>query len=146
MKQILARTALAALLLDLAIKLVPAQGSRVLLPSLLRFHPVRNQGVAFGLLRGHPLMMLTLTLLIVAIGVFWLRGLRLGRFEEAAAGLMLGGAAGNLIDRALHGGVTDYLELLFVRFPVFNLADVCLVLGAGLMALSLLLPGKAETA
>ena len=52
--------------------------------------------------------------------------------------LMLGGALGNLADRLLTGTVTDMIELLFVRFAVFNVADACLTAGCALMIVSLL--------
>lgn len=143
MKQTLGRTAVLALLMDLALKLTPLPAGRTLVTGILRVHPVtRNQGVSFGLLGQAPLLTLALTAVLVLAGAFCLKSLTQGRLEETAGGLMLGGAMGNLIDRALHGGVADYLELLFMRFPVFNLADVCLVAGAGLLALSLLPGGK----
>lgn len=143
MKQTRGRIALLILLMDLALKMTPLPGNRTLVPGILRVHPaLRNQGVSFGLLGQSPLLTLALTAVLVLAGAMWLREMNLSRLEETAAGLMLGGAMGNLIDRALHGGVTDYLEFLFMRFPVFNLADICLVAGAGLLALGLILPGK----
>ena len=63
------------------------------------------------------------------------RPLRLGGL---AAGLMLGGAVGNLVDRLLRGSVKDMFECLFVRFAVFNAADAFLTVGAVLMAISIL--------
>ena len=47
--------------------------------------------------------------------------------------LILAGAVGNLIDRLAHGYVVDMFELQFINFPVFNVADICLTLGVGLM-------------
>ena len=56
--------------------------------------------------------------------------------------LMLGGAAGNMADRFLTGYVPDMIELLFVRFAIFNVADACLCVGCGLVILSQLLPPR----
>ena len=53
--------------------------------------------------------------------------------------LMLGGALGNAADRLLLGYVPDMIELLFVRFAVFNAADAALTIGCGMMLISLLL-------
>ena len=53
-------------------------------------------------------------------------------------GLMLGGAVGNLVDRLLYGYVIDLFELTFVRFYIFNGADVAIVTGAVLCAVSAL--------
>jgi signal peptidase II len=64
--------------------------------------------------------------------------------SRAAAGLalLLGGAAGNLTDRILHGAVTDFFEVLFgsYRYPAFNLADSAITMGAILILLELLFP------
>lgn len=51
----------------------------------------------------------------------------------------MGGGVGNLIDRIRTGVVVDYLNCLFINFPVFNFADVCICVGVGLLVLSLLL-------
>lgn len=53
----------------------------------------------------------------------------LDRWEKWGFGLILAGAMGNGIDRFVHGHVIDFLELRFIRFPVFNLADVWINLG-----------------
>ena len=59
-------------------------------------------------------------------------------FSRTGLLLALGGGIGNLVDRIVQGGrVTDFIEPLFVRFAVFNLADVAIVLGAALTILSL---------
>ena len=58
---------------------------------------------------------------------------------QAALILMLGGGLGDLIDRVLNGAVVDYLNLLFMRFAVFNFADICVCVGAGLLVLYIFL-------
>ena len=62
--------------------------------------------------------------------------------------VLLGGGIGNLIDRVIWGGVTDYIRLLFIRFPVFNFADVCVVIGAGMLIYHVLIeePRKKKAA
>ena len=138
MKHTLARTALGAAALDLALKMIPLGADRVLFPGVLGLTRAENHGVAFGLLSGSPLFNLGVTSLLIAGLGFWLSRQTLTRFEALAAGLMLGGALGNLTDRLLHGMVSDYLRLLFMQFPVFNLADICLTVGAALLVLHLL--------
>ncbi len=56
----------------------------------------------------------------------------------AALILLAAGAMGNLYDRFVYGSVTDYLEFLFMRFPIFNLADVMVDVGALLMVICVL--------
>lgn len=65
-----------------------------------------------------------------------------------ALGLILGGTLGNLFDRIIFGGVRDFLHVYFIRWPVFNVADCCLVVGAGILLLQAFLvkPKKDEPA
>lgn len=59
--------------------------------------------------------------------------------QQAAMILVLGGGIGNLIDRVLNGEVVDYINLLFMRFAVFNFADICVCVGVGLWVLVIFL-------
>ena len=54
-------------------------------------------------------------------------------------GLLIGGGVGNLIDRVLNGVVVDYINVLFMRFAIFNFADICVCVGVGLLMLAVLL-------
>ena len=88
---------------------------------------VRNRGIAFGLLpgRGTVLTILTVAALAVLMAYFARHSGR--RLLWLPTGLLLGGAIGNLIDRARLGGVTDWIQL--PHWPAFNLADTCITLG-----------------
>lgn len=124
---------------DLAIKLVPLGHNRVILPGLLGIHQTQNQGVAFGMLSGIPWFQTVLIAMILLISGLWLYRRPLTALQSLGLGMMMGGALGNLIDRLLHGAVQDYLQLLFMVFPVFNAADVFVTLGAGILVVELLL-------
>lgn len=135
----LARTALLACGMDLWMKLLPGLRDGVLLPGLLALHQVENPGVSFGLLVNSPGLVLGLGLgLVLGLGLL-LRRMSLDRVEQLAFGLVLGGALGNLADRLIHGVVHDFFKLLFIRFPVFNLADVWISLGAAVLMVHLLI-------
>ncbi len=69
------------------------------------------------------------------------------RTLAAALGLILGGTIGNLYDRLVFGGVRDFLYFYYIEWPVFNVADCCLVVGAGLLLLQAFLapPPQNET-
>ena len=131
--------------IDQAIKLWAVQAlapveSITLIPHVLELRFVLNQGMAFSLLSGKQLFLIIATsaaLLAVAYGLFFRsRGKRL---QQAALVLVLGGGIGNLIDRVLNGEVVDYINLLFMRFAVFNFADICVCVGVALWVLVIFL-------
>lgn len=109
-----------------------------LAPGLLGLRHCENTGMAFSLLSGQPWLLGVLSLMMIALGAWLLHGYRLGPWSRTAAMLMLGGAAGNMLDRLIRGAVTDMIEILAFQFAVFNVADAALVIGCVLMALTLL--------
>ena len=109
-----------------------------LIPGVIGYRYARNTGMAFSLLSGRPWLLGAISLLILIAGFFALRRCELDGLSRVGAMLVLGGAVGNMADRFATGYVTDMLELLFMDFAIFNLADVCLTVGCGLMALSVL--------
>ena len=104
-----------------------------ILPGIFHLTLVRNSGVAFGLFQGYGLLV-TLATLILLVGLIrtTLRSGQ-GRLIPICMGMILGGAVGNLIDRVRFGGVVDFLD--FRVWPVFNVADSCITVGATLLAL-----------
>ena len=143
--------AVAALIgIDQLIKLWAVQalqpvGAMPFIPHVVELRFVLNQGMAFSLLSGKQLFLIIATsaaLLAVAYGLFFRsRGKYL---QQAALVLVLGGGIGNLIDRiatgvVLNGEVVDYINLLFMRFAVFNFADICVCVGVALWVLVIFL-------
>ena len=130
-----------ALVLDQLTKLW-AQGlgdaRLVLIPGVVGLRYAENTGMAFSLLSGRPWLLGVLSAALIVLGALALRRYRLGALPSVAAMLMLGGAAGNMLDRLLRGYVVDMVETLFIQFPIFNLADACLTVGCVLMAWSLI--------
>jgi signal peptidase II len=118
---------------------------RPLIPGLADFSPISNHGVSFGLLTqntdtGRYLLMAVLS--VIAIGVLVLGWREQNRLAAAGYGLVLGGALGNLLDRALYGGgVFDFLALHLGRVPLFvcNFADIAITAGAILLMADVLL-------
>ena len=120
-------------------------GSVTLIPGVLALNYAENTGMAFSLFSGQAWGLGVVSAVCIALGWWVLRRYRLGPVSRIAAMLMLGGAAGNMIDRFLRGYVVDMFEALFVEFAIFNVADAALTVGAALMAASLLLyPGEWE--
>ena len=131
--------------IDQAIKLwatqylAPVEAITVI-PHVVELRFVLNQGMAFSLLSGKQLFLIIATsiaLIFVAYGLFFRSR---GRYlQQAALLLILAGGIGNLIDRVLNGEVVDYINLLFMRFAVFNFADICVCVGVALWVLVIFL-------
>lgn len=127
----------------LVVRLLPPGASIPLVPGVIFLTHVRNRGVAFGLLSGVPPVIIALVALTVVFLVTYNEGRRQhDRWSRAAAGLLLGGAAGNLGDRIRLGYVVDYLDLRV--WPVFNLADSAVVCGSAILLLALLRRNRGE--
>lgn len=110
----------------------------------------KNPGIAFSLFAGVQSSWVRIVLvagsLVIIVGVAWLLVVSRAGGTRTAIGLalLLGGAAGNLTDRILHGGVTDFFEVWFgtYRYPAFNVADSAITVGAILVLIDLLLPPR----
>ena len=99
----------------------------------LVFH--RNTGVTFGLLQGTPWWALAIvaTAVVLFLAISLVRSTAIS--EAVAYGMVIGGALGNILDRIRFGGVTDFLDFYIgtTHWPAFNLADVFVVCGVGLL-------------
>ena len=95
---------------------------------------VQNRGAAFSLFSGRGPMIMVITFIALCIAVWYME-----RHKEEhwtlllALELIISGGAGNLIDRALMGFVTDMFDMHF--WPVFNIADIAICLGCGFLVL-----------
>lgn len=114
------------------------------IPGLVAVTPSFNTGAAFSLLSGRPLLLAAVSAaLLLALCIYAARSIRLTRAAETALCVLIGGGVGNLIDRILYAGVTDYIRLLPFEFPIFNLADMA-VTGSIAVLIILLFMGKLE--
>ena len=107
------------------IPLYPAPEEQIgVIPGVLHLSHIRNAGVAFGLLQGGRWAFLALLAVFSALVIWAIAAGKLTRPWERWLGVLaMAGAVGNGIDRALYGYVVDMLEVEFISFPVFNLAD-----------------------
>ena len=109
---------------------IPLGTSVPFLPGLVELTYCQNTGAAFSLLSGHTWVLTLISAVVSAgIAVVLLRGLIPHAIGRLSLSVVLAGAVGNLIDRALFGWVTDMFNLQFMRFAVFNVADICVVCG-----------------
>ena len=116
---------------------IPESGL-VLIPGVVGLRYAENRGIAFSLLSGAPWVLGIVSLGIIAAAFFFLRGKEIRPVALAGLMMMLGGAAGNMADRFVHGFVPDMIEVLFTDFAIFNVADLFLCIGCGLVIIELL--------
>ena len=110
--------------------------SITLVPGFLSITYIKNDGGAFGLLSGSQILLLVGSAVAVVVVLWMLLSGRPTRLTTLGCGLILGGAAGNLLDRLTAGEVTDYVHFSF--WYIFNAADAAIVIGVGLLLLSAL--------
>jgi signal peptidase II len=118
----------------------------VALMPLLAIRKAYNSGAAFSFLSDaagwQRWFFIGLALLVIAVLVTWLRRLPPGQTRMALAlALILGGAAGNLIDRVVYGYVIDFIDVYYGawHWPTFNIADSAIFIGAVLLLLDAIL-------
>lgn len=106
------------------------------IPNVLHFTYVENTGAAFGVFEDGNLMLLFASVvLLVAIIVALIKYKPQKLLIKISAGLVIGGALGNIIDRVFRGFVVDFIDFRIINYPVFNIADCCIVCGAILFAI-----------
>ena len=116
------------------------------LPCILDLTYVQNTGAAFSIFSGHTwvLALISLTMSAVLALAIW-KGFFRHPVGKVTLTLLLAGAVGNLIDRVFRGFVVDMFNVLFMNFAVFNVADICVVVGGiAAVAYYLLLMDKLE--
>ena len=136
--------------LDQAVKFlvrfsIPLHTSQTFIPGLFDLTYIRNTGAAFSILSSQTWILTVLSGAATAVLlVLLLRRAIPTRLGMLSLSLLLAGAAGNLIDRVAFGCVTDLFETTFMNFPVFNVPDIGVVIGAVLLVLTVLLAGDKE--
>jgi signal peptidase II len=108
-----------------------------IIPGFFNLRHDRNTGAAFGVLAGHRILLILITIAaLVFIFAYYLR-FRESRWMQVSLGFLLGGAIGNFIDRIRLGEVVDFLQFGIASqglfWPTFNFADVSVCIGAGML-------------
>ena len=118
------------------ISLSPGQSVKVL-PDIFHITLVLNKGSAFGLFKeGRPFFIASSIIAIIFIVLYVWKNKIMSPILRLGLGLILGGAAGNLIDRLRFGYVIDFLD--FRVWPVFNVADSAITVGVAILILKVL--------
>ncbi len=133
---------------------LPLLDTIAVIPGLLNLTHVRNSGVAFGFLNSadfafKPAVMAVFALAaLVGVGLYAAQLPENHRWARAGLALIIGGAAGNLVDRARQGYVVDFVDAYWRgwHFWAFNVADAAITVGVAVLILDLLRPPKPAAA
>lgn len=126
------------------VRKLPADFEYNVIGDFLRIVHVENSGAAFGMFQGNRKFLLIIPAIVIVLAVILLvksnksDKISLGPVEKLALVLVASGGVGNIIDRILYGHVTDMISFSIFP-PVFNVADIAVTCGCGLMILSLFL-------
>ncbi|MBE6886993.1 MAG: signal peptidase II [Ruminococcaceae bacterium] len=119
----------------LAVQHLKGQAAVTVIPGLIGLRYAENTGAAFSILSGKVDFLIIITAVALAVVAFFIVAKKFDKkIEEFCFVLIFAGGVGNLIDRIVHGKVVDYLEFLFIEFPIFNFADILVCCGVGLYA------------
>ena len=134
----------AVLVLDRIVKIAVASNlepgqSIPVIDNIFHITYVQNQGAAFSMLQGHPTLLIVLPAVVIGVGIIFIcvNFRKYNRTFMISLSLICGGGLGNLTDRMAQGYVVDMFD--FRIFPVFNVADICVCVGCGLLMLYMII-------
>ncbi len=119
--------------------------SNEIIPSFFSLTYVQNEGAAFSILSGNRIFLILITLFaLIFIYLFLIKKDIDKGINSTIYGVLYGGIVGNLIDRVLRGYVIDYLDfnIFGYNFPIFNFADICIVISIILVIILSIFRGK----
>ena len=123
---------------------IPLHGYVQAIPGLFHFTYVQNDGAAFSMLKGQQWLFAVLfaVLTVAVIWEFWKKKMGFSPFEHWCIVAIWAGGLGNMIDRLRFGYVVDMVNLEFMNFPVFNVADCFITCGCIALMVSLVFFNK----
>lgn len=114
-----------------------------LISNVLHLTYILNAGAAFGILANQRVFFIVIAVLLAGVIIYFRHQiLKLHKILQIGIALLLGGAIGNMIDRIFIGKVVDYID--FRIWPIFNLADIAIVLGCFIIIYKLLFTTEQE--
>ena len=100
------------------------------LPGFIELTLVHNEGAAWSLFSGMQVLLIIITILFLLVLLWFFFTKRSNSAVLGiAVGFIVGGSMGNLYDRLMFGYVRDFFNFQFIKFPIFNVADICLTVG-----------------
>lgn len=121
--------------------------SITIIPNFFSITLVGNTGGAFSILSSSTILLIVISIVFLNLIYFlFIRGKKLSDFDQVTYGILIGGITGNLIDRVVHMQVIDYLDfnIFGYAFPIFNLADIAIVISMFLIIIQIIKGDKNE--
>ncbi|MEG2002095.1 MAG: signal peptidase II [Clostridia bacterium] len=119
---------------------IPLGSSIVVIEGVLNLTYVRNTGAAFSILNNQMTLFYIITpIALVALGYILVKHHKDSKLQNFALVVTIGGILGNFYDRVVYQYVRDMIEVKFIEFPVWNVADMALCVGVGMIILALVL-------
>ena len=116
-----------------------AAGSFHLWENVLHLTYVKNPGAAWGMLANHRWVFMTFsTIAIIGLGIYLFGFSKDHKWVKISLAMIIGGGIGNMIDRICWGFVVDFIDFTLINFPVFNVADSFVTVGAGILMVYLI--------
>lgn len=112
-----------------------------IIPNFFKLQYLQNEGAAFSSFVGMRLLLIVVATIFLFFMIDFIRKNEIkSRIEVISLGMILGGIIGNLLDRILYGYVIDYLSFIIFGYPfaVFNFADIGIVIGIGLLIITII--------
>lgn len=108
---------------------------------VLNLYYCLNDGAAFSGFSGRRILLIVFTSAVILFLLYLILFRKVkSRWRLASTTLLIGGGVGNLIDRIFNDGlVVDFIDFRLINFPIFNFADICAVVGAGIIIVSVIL-------
>lgn len=118
---------------------IPRYGQYVIIEGIFNFRHDTNDGAAFGLMPGQSLLLVIISIVALGFIAYYYRQYHEILWMKIALSFLVGGALGNFIDRIRAGEVTDFIQFRLPGFwwPTFNIADVAVCIGAGMLMIYL---------
>lgn len=118
-----------------------------IIPKFFTIYYVKNTGAAFSILEDSTILLTIISVIFIVILDRMIKKEKtFTKLSAISLGMIMGGIFGNLIDRIIHHAVIDYLsfQIFKYEFPVFNIADIGITVGVGLLIISMIIERKQD--
>lgn len=106
-----------------------------LINNFLNINYTLNDGISFSMLSGKRYIIITLSIILLVLVYSLIFSFKKSKFNDYAFGILLGGILGNLVDRIFFFGVRDFIDVNILNFPIFNIADMSIIIGVILIVI-----------